>query len=359
MKSGTSKIVFVSLIAAIFVTGCGGGGGGSTPGATSSGTTVVTPIPVPVTVIQPANLVLVSPPTNYTVASEELGAFNTINNARVSCGFGALTQNAALDIAATGHSKWLLGVSSTVAGHTQTPGTVNFTGTSIDDRLTLAGYGPIGSYIPSEEGAANSYLAKTGYGAKLTKTLLNAPYHLASMMDGFRDAGVGLSVAIGVNGFNNRTSLVINTAYKTSVGAQLLAGDAVQTYPCEGVTGVDIGLSAETPNPVPGRDLTSSPIGMAIYVGIRRGNTLAISSASVTNTVTGNPEKVNATLSAKNDPNVTVNGSYFGSHQAVIFTDKPASANTKYSAVINGTNDGVAFTRTFAFTTGTGGLDRN
>ena len=98
---------------------------------------------------------------------------------------------------------------------------------------------------------------------------------------------------------------------------------------------------------------------MTIYVGIRRGNTLAISSASVTNTVTGNPEKVNAVLTAKSDPDITVNGSRFGSHQAVIFTDTPASPNTKYAAVISGTNNGVAFTRNFTFTTGTGGLDRN
>lgn len=127
MKSGTSKIVFVSLIAAIFVTGCGGGGGGTTPSATSSGATAVTPVPTPVAVIQPANLVLVSPPTNYMVDSEELGAFNTINNARTSCGFGALTQDIALDKAAINHSKWLLGVSSIEASHIETPGTTGLT----------------------------------------------------------------------------------------------------------------------------------------------------------------------------------------------------------------------------------------
>lgn len=356
MKSTTSKFLFLSVLASALLAACGGGGGGSTPGTSVSGsTTVVTPTPSPVPVIQPANLVLTSPPTTYVAGSEELSSFNTFNNARISCGFGALTQNAALDKSAAGHALWSLGISTT--SHIQTVGSPNFTGVNPEDRDISAGYASKGSFEYGEDIASRIYSEKTGYGDRLAKGLLNAPYHLNSMMNGYRDVGTALSVSKGVNGFGDRTTLVFDAGYQKVVGEQLLAADSVQTYPCDGTTDVNISQFSELPNPVPGRDLDAFPIGMSIYIGLRSGNSITITSASVTNLATGNPEKVNAALTAKTDPNITTNGSHFGSHQAVIFTDKPASPNTKYAAVISGTNNGVSLTRNFTFTTGTVGID--
>jgi hypothetical protein len=43
------------------------------------------------------------------------------------------------------------------------------------------------------------------------------------------------------------------------------------------------------------------------------------------------------------------------SHEAYFAADAPMLANTNYSVVINGSNNGQPFSRSFSFTTGTGG----
>ena len=354
MKTGLSKLFLASLSTVALLTACGGGGGGSTPTAPVVPTALPTVPLVPV--YQAANLVAIAPTPTYAAGSEELAAYNRFNDARTSCGFGALTQNSALDAAATNHSNWL--VNNNLMSHYETPSTVGFTGIAPDDRSTAAGYGPLRSYLFNEDISSRSYVEATGYGERLARNLLNAPYHLNSMMRGYRDVGVAIAIGQAINNFPTGKTLEFNTGYKSISGPQTLASDEVKTYPCEGITGVNIGAKAELPNPVGNRDMDTSPIGMSIYVGARDGNTIEVTSAVITNLTTGNPEVINNILTRKNDPNGQGNTTYFDSNQAVVFTDKPASPNTKYSVVINGTNNGKSFTRTFTFTTGAGGLEK-
>ena len=351
MKTGLSKLFLASLFSIALLTACGGGGG-STP--TSPVVPPVTTVPL-VSVYQAANLVAIAPSPSYSAGSEELAAYNHFNGARVNCGFGALTQKSAVDTAAINHSNWV--ITNGKVSHVETTGSPGFTGINPSDRGVFAGYGKIDTFQFSEVISARFYVEKTGYGVRMAKNLLNAPYHLNAMMRGYRDVGTAIAVVKAPVSSRDWTVLAFNLGNTNVAGPQSLASDEVGTYPCEGTTGVNIGATTELPSPVPGRDMDSNPIGLSFYVGVRDGNTITVTSAVVTNLSTGNPEKIGNVLTRKTDPNGQSGNTYFESNQAVVFTDKPASPNTKYSVVINGTNNDKPFTRNFSFTTGTGGLE--
>ena len=353
MKTGLSKLFLASFPVAALLTACGGGGGGSTPTAPVV-PLVLSTVPS-VSAYQAANLVAIAPTPTYATGSEELAAYKHFNDARTSCGFGALTQNIAVDTAAANHSNWV--ITNGKVSHVETTGSPGFTGINPSDRGTFAGYGKIDSFQFSEVISARFYVEKTGYGVRMSKNLLNAPYHLNAMMRGYRDVGTAIAVVKAPVSSRDWTVLEFNFGNTNVAGPQSLASDEVRTYPCEGTTGVNIGAKTELPSPVPGRDMDSDPIGMSFYIGVRDGNTIAVTSAVVTNLSTGNTEKIGNILTRKTDPNGQSGSTYFESNQAVVFTDKPASPNTKYSVVINGTNNDKPFTRNFSFTTGTGGLE--
>lgn len=138
-------------------------------------------------------------------------------------------------------------------------------------------------------------------------------------------------------------------SYAGSAGKQLQSSDQILTYPCEGTTGTDRQLTGESPNPVPGRDLSANPLGGSVFVQLRYGNTLAITSATMIEKSTGSAVALRAPVTSINS------GNAFLSHQGYVAADAPLLANTPYQVTINGTNNGTVFSRTFTFTTGTGG----
>lgn len=75
---------------------CGGGGGGS-GGTFDSGGYDQPKVGI-------VNTVPLLP--NYT--GEELYAYNSLNNARVKCGFGYLQQNINIDLGAKNHIRWMV-----------------------------------------------------------------------------------------------------------------------------------------------------------------------------------------------------------------------------------------------------------
>ncbi len=336
--------ILPALALALALAGCGGGGDESDNGSTA------TPINAGLQVNVPA-------PT-YPALSEELQAFNTLNEIRSRCGHGQLAQHPALDISTAGHARWL--VYNETVDHTQSAGSPHFTGTSPLDRMIAAGY-----LTSSAQASVSEQLAyytsgadgndTIGFGVESTRGLLNAPYHANAMLDGFRDVGVGVRNAIDAGAPNatmpgaGRRAIVFNTGYRISAGSQAAAQDdnVVLTYPCNGDTNVARALYHEEPNPVPGRDLSINPLGTSIMVSLKAGRTLSIDSVVLINTTTGTSTPLRTPVTGAND----YLGA-FGRHQGYVAADNPLAAQTQYQVSLTGRNNGVSFLKTFVFTTG-------
>lgn len=336
-----SLFILLPILAA-----CGGGGDGAAP---------VAQTPAPAPVAQPGVVTDVATPS-YTSGTEELAAFNLLNQERSSCGFGKLAQNTKLDSMARGHADWV--TYNKIASHYQTTGSSLFTGVTPEDRANAVGYSTEPFVIQDEFSMeAGTYgNDKAGYGVTGVRRLLNAPYHALGLVDGYRDVGISLRNAYDsgapdageVN--QGRKALVINPARLASQASQLagISEDTVLTYPCQGSTGVNFALYGEMPNPVPGRNLLTNPLGSSVQIAIREGNTLAITSASMVNTSTQAAVTLRTPVTGANDPYP----GYFTSNRGYIAADAPLAASTTYTVTIAGMNNGVAFTKTFNFTTG-------
>jgi uncharacterized protein YkwD len=292
--------------------------------------------------------------SSYAAGGEELAAFNLLNFERDRCGFGTLAQNAQLDAAATGHADYQS--LNNLFTHVQDPVAYpnGFTGEVPSDRVAAAGYpgaGAVADEIVRFVGATR----KDGLGTRGLRDLLSAPYHLRGLMDGYRDVGVSVRASADVGSSAKLVYLQINAAYKAGAGPQPLAAGEVSTYPCEGTTGVNRQLRNESPNPVPGRDLAVNPLGAVVYVAVRAGNTLRIRSASMTEVQTGRAVTLRPPVTAANDPYRYCQEGCFEPHQGYLAADAPLLANAPYQVVLDGSSNGVPFSRVFTFVTGSGG----
>lgn len=350
MNSLNAKNLFALSTLAILAA-CGGGSDG---GSTASVTT--TPAPTTVassnssatttsTSTSTANTLVTSVPKT-TYVGEELAAFNLLNAEREHCGFGLLAQNAKLDVAARGHADWLLLNNS--MGHFQVAGTPGFTGIDSTARIIASGYNNGADFKGSE--VVNSKTAlKDGQGEGGIRTLASGPYHSLPLMTGnSRDVGISVRDVNDIGVLKNNRSIVdIELEYLSSVGPQLFESKKVRTYPCEGSTGIKPSLQNESPNPVPGRNLAANPTGSSILVIGDIGKAITITGASVTNTVSGADVKLLPAVTTDNDPNKQL-----ASNEGFILPDAPLTNSTAYRVNITGTNNGVAFTTDFTFTTG-------
>lgn len=125
---------------------------------------------------------------------------------------------------------------------------------------------------------------------------------------------------------------------------QLQNSNEVLTYPCQGVTDTDYEVRAESPNPVPARDLSLQPIGQPVLIQALRGRVLVISSVTFTGPL--GSVALLPTMTSSNDPN-----SILASNQAMVMPSAPLSANSTYTVAASGTQGGVAFSKSFSFTT--------
>ena len=298
----------------------------------------------------PLNVAIPAPVNTIGMASEEQLAFELLNAERQKCGFGGLTKNSALDTAAKGHAEWLL--LNPNIGHFQVVGTRGFTGASPADRLVTAKYTASGLFdFDVGESAASTRTDKEGRGIIGVRGLLNAPYHAMGMLRGYRDLGmsvrsnkdIGLATPL-------QTELVMDFANTLATGTQKAAAGTVRSYPCEGSTGIDWQLKNEAPNPVPGRDLVTQPLGSSISVQIDEGHTLVISSATMVNDTSKASIVMHAPIVKASDPN---KGDTMLTNEGFISADAPLTPLTKYQVTITGKDNGVDFKNiSFTFTTG-------
>lgn len=350
MNSLNAKNLF-ALSTLALLAACGGGSDGGSTGTvatTTAPTTVASSNTSATTTSTPATNTLVTSVPKTTYVGEELAAFELLNKEREHCGFGLLAQNAKLDVAARGHADWLL--LNNYTGHFQVAGTPGFTGVDSTARIIASGYGD-GKDFKGGEVERDITTTKNGQGEAGIRTLASGPYHSVGLMAGnYREVGVSVRDVndIGLSK-SNRSVTTIELEYLASVGPQLFESKKVRTYPCEGSTGIKSSLQNESPNPVPGRNLATNPTGSTILIIGDLEKTLTITSATMTNTVSGADVKLLPAITADNDPNKRLS-----SNEGFILPDAPLSATTAYRVNITGTNDGMAFTTSFTFTTGSG-----
>lgn len=336
-------------IALASLTACGGGGGGTTAATV---TAPVAPVVVPVPV--DSTIVVTAPATTYPAASEELQALTLLNGERSRCGFGVLAQNVQVDNAARAHADYQIrnNLSSHLEDKAAYP--LGFTGVYPEDRVAFQGY--TGAGVTADEYVrAGGISTKTGRGVADTRALLSAPYHMSALLSGFRDVGVAVRSDADTGAASPAVITQFNLTSKTADGMQLLSGTEVNTYPCEGSSGVNRQLRNESPNPVAGRNLAVSPLGSSVYIQVRDGQTLVISNATMTKVSTGVAVTVRPAVGGANDPYAPCASGCYKSHQAYIAADGPLDANTAYRVTVDGTNNGAAFNKAFNFVTGTGG----
>lgn len=346
MKNKTVKFL-MSLTAAAVLTACGGGGGGETSLVPTPATSVVLPSASISTIVS-----AVSVPA-FPAASEELAAFNLLNAERSRCGFGKVAEKTSLSAAALSHANWSL--INNFYGHFESASVpTGYSGVTPKDRTLFAGYNAAEATETLVGSVGQPLVA--GYGEISARELMSLPYHLFGMMSPYKDVG------ISVRSINSVTPLVANGLSKIAVydfgvatgeDFQKVDGSTVLTYPCDGVTNINYRVTGEFPNPVPGRNLELNPLGHPILIMVRKGQNLAITSSSLTEIATGLPVALRPPVTASNDPN-GIFGPY-GNYMGYVAPDVPLAKNTRYQATVNGTNNDVAFSRTFTFTTGIGG----
>ena len=325
----------VATSAAIFMlAACGGGGDdpSATPtipgGSPSDDSSMVSGIITP----------------SYAAGSEELAAFNRLNNERGSCGFGTLKQDTRLDQAARAHADWML--RNNVYSHTESASyPTGFTGINPWDRTAFAGYPT--TYYTNELIAFGSNTITTGRGEKGVRELLAGVYHAIGSLRPMKDVGISVRAPADVGASTVLVPTEIVTG--TTDGYQMLASDEVVTYPCQGTTGTEYQLPDEDPNPVPGRNLGTTPLGHPIIVMARLGRTLSLTSASMHRVSDGQAVVMRDPVTGASDPNGRLtNDPQIG----YVLPDEPLQPNTAYQVALSGTNNGVAFQKTFTFTTG-------
>lgn len=281
------------------------------------------------------------PAPTYSVGSEELAAFHLLNAERGRCGFGLLAQNAHLDAAAAGHANFQL--VNNLVGHFQDDTKPAFTGVTPTDRANAAGYGRglvLDNFADTTGAKANvlgpTEFAPQGRGIVAVRSLLSAPYHALDLLSPQIDAGISIisSDQVGTTAtFGPRAITQIATGIALGQFSQKPDGAAVQTYPCDGTTATAYQLKNEQPNPVPGRDLSTNPVGQPIVVAVRVGQLLTISSATMVKKSDESPVTLRAPMLKANDPNFLVDPS-----RAIILPDQPLEPSTEYTVTAAVTN---------------------
>jgi hypothetical protein len=306
-------------------------------------------------------LVLTVPAASYPstdiFAADKLAVFNMLNDDRARCGFGKVAQASKLDQAAQLHSDY---IARTKLGndHLQQVGLPGFTGVTPGNRIEAIGYGfsfateimhqgdwgsIFGSGINVNNRPVNEFKA-----TNLLKDHYSSIYHLSGAMSRNTEVGIGISTYRNTMGTLNTKIQVIDFATPSQLNqaGQQMGENDIATFPCQGTTGVIPSFIGEAPDPFPLVDLEASPYGQPVYLRAVIGNTLQITSGSIR---LRNGSAVQTLIfDAKNDPNKKVTA-----NEGFLVPTQRLADNSTYDVVINGTNNGVTFVKSFSFTTGT------
>ncbi len=324
------------------------GGGGTVPAPVAA--TVPAPVAVvPVPVALPSAFDNLYQPLQTSVPASpyvgrDLEEFNTLNRQRGQCGFGLLAHHDSLRAAATDHAHYinLNGNKVLAAGlslheqFTQFPN--GFTGFTVADRVRYRGY-----LSPSLGEVIAGSVASTS----AVHGLLSAPYHAGAVLGGQTEVGIA-----GGSG----SAIVMEFGLPAK---RQRAGDGILTYPCQGVTGTQLSLSAETPSPYSPRNLAASPIGQAVYfladlsvpLAAGRKTQLDVTDLSMSESLSGAEVRMLAVMTRESDPNFI----YLNPGFAYAAPDKPLKPLTAYRVQATVLAGGKTTRVDYTFTTGAGG----
>lgn len=330
VTNSTMALVLAGVISAATLAACGGGGDGGTPAAASQPSTPAsstTPASAPTSnSALPGTLET----SNYAAGTSERAAFDLINQYRTQCGFPALKQNTILDQASTNHVAYQ--IANNVVSDTEVAGNTGFTGVTGADRAKALGW-PSDAYAGAADGGFNTATGATNIGQKAVNLFMSVPYH--STVVPFLSTDIGIAFQANQNGVTDSVHL----------GGTLTAlNGAPLTLPCQGSTGIPFQGNGENPSP-PG---VTWPVGTPIAVVGGISDTLRLSSGTITGP-DGTPVALQL-LDRASDTNGVL-----GNYEGVAYPKSPLKASTLYAVNLQGTLNGVAFTRAFTFTTGPAG----
>ena len=355
-----ARTILAGCVTALALAACGGGGGGGgndSPAPTSppSGNTPnpTTPVPDPTTPApQPTtptpdpsppvlpNPLTPSPPVPDTPAAPggpavtgniAVDGREWLNFRRSQVGMSTLNQNSVINMAAQNHSDYQR-LNNTIT-HDQIQGRQGFTGVTVSDRLSAAGY----VFNTSAARAYGEVISATssGTGQYMAEELITAIYHRFVIFEPvFKEIGTGAATAS-----NGRSYFTANFTANNGYGAGLGRGQ-VAVWPYDAQTSVPRNFFSDTesPDPVPNRNEVGYPISVHANINV------PVAVTSFTVRPRGGADLSTRLLSNAND-------SHTGRSSAAIVPLQPLAAGTTYDVTFTGTADGVAVTRSWSFTT--------
>lgn len=359
------------LLSALLLAGCGGGGGDGPVADWKS------------------QLYLDSgraPPSTYADGSAELGGWTVLQQARIACGFGQLTQNSLLDKAAQLHAQYqtyvavnsfpgylshreeyLLASDNSApcdpAAQLCNPYTGNidnnpyYRGFMPWDRTQLQGYGTQVSEIL--EGTTWNYdtlnlpniPSLEQRGATSMRDLLNTVYHLTGAMYPGADVGFGAELQTRTSGTSVREEYRFGSlnGYQTAT-LSITAANGLATYPCDGSNTVPSSFipANESPNPFPFMNSSSQKVGPPIYLKVDAGQTLTLNAVSIVDA--NNAAVPTTTLDWANDP-----AGIIKDNEIFVIPNVALAPDSSYRVTLTGSvrqfRKSTAFTRSFTLKT--------
>ena len=363
MNQQSFRTSLISVAMASALAACGGGGGDSTatqPPVAVTPVTPVVPVPVaPVAPVTPAAPINTAPQSaTYAATSPEAAVFQQLNEERNSCGFGFLKQSAVLDqVTQDANAYFRNRAAESFASarsylHLQDGAKSGFTGIAPSDRARFRSYlAPDNGGVKEENSSLYSPVASSLSNKALAiedlGQLLTSVYHLGGIMSSLTELGLDytrVTTADGVDAGRLNMTLAVPTGGVRQVDTK------VRTYPCAGTTRVlpTFVPSNESPNPAP--DLGTTTIGTPVYINGPEGQTLTVATASISPTA-GGAALASRVLTYNEEPIFKSLGVHaLKLNDAYILPLVPLTKGVSYTVTITGDSNGVAFTKTFAFT---------
>lgn len=321
-SSSATNAVLVALLAALALTACGGGSSDSNTAAAPPDTTASAAgtTAAPATVQDPN-----APQATGNTATD---GFNWFNYRRTQIGIRALTRDARADVAAQGHSNYQK-IHDTIT-HEQTANTTGFTGVTVGDRLTAAGYQFGRFYAYGEVISATS--DTSGFNA--AEDLIAAIYHRFVIFDPiFRQVGVGSATVS--NGATYFTTNFVTEQLDTGLGSGRLV---VYPFSSQQRVARNFFSDHEVPDPFPNRNEVGYPI--SVHADI----TSAIDVSSFTIRPRGGNALAARLLTNAGDSQTPLSA-------AAIIPVEPLAAATTYDVQFRGAVDGTPIDLSWSFTT--------
>lgn len=341
----------LTVILAVNLVACGGGGT-ATPNDNMTAKAAI------LTVVAPTQPVTV-PASTYPANSVEHGAWTILQQGRMLCGFGKLTQNTNLDQAALNHSRYLNSISlasgTSVLSHQETVTTDPFYKGLDPWNRTLASGQVYGDQVAEileatvwDYDSTNPPVFPTleQRGANSMRSLMNTVYHLIGAMYYGADVGMGADIQdVPISGTSRREEYRFGTLNGFQNSGLLLGPRVLATYPCGGSANIPTAFNPanESPNPFPDITNPNTTVGPPIYLKVDAGQALTLTSNSVSSAGVSVPTVV---LTHRNDPQHEI-----GVNEAFVVPTVALQPNTSYQIALAGQIDGVAFSRNFTMTT--------